>query len=443
MSKSVAPVPLANRHLYAKIFGALIVLFPAAALAIQRGGNTIMFLTVALGAVILMTDRQRGEVCSLIKTNRPVRVFVLSLCLPFFAVLIVETLHGKIVANTLDSPVRFLLAAIVFFGLRRIVDVMPKWIDLTFGVGAIAAAILALYSTTDLLAARAESSFLNPIHFGDIALLLGSLSLVSIHWLSHDRPWIVALKVLGAVAGGYASWASQSRGGWIALPCLLAVWTLWHKHPSSLSRRRGIALAAALLLASTFASQMVRDRFEEVRTDLISLAAGKPDTSVGIRLELWKAAGKLIEERPVLGLGAHGYRDAMPAMAAAGTLTPLAADYGKGEVHNQILAYAVDYGLLGVLCILGVYLGPAYFFIRAARIREGHVQQRAALMGLMTAVAFAIFGLTVETFNLKVTVGFYSTMLALFAAFAYPVEHSVDTADDKASVARHSRPPSC
>ncbi|WP_026131515.1 hypothetical protein [Pandoraea sp. B-6] len=165
MSKSVAPEPLANRHLYAKIFGALIVLFPAAALAIQRGGNTIMFLTVALGAVILMTARQRGEVCSLIKTNRPVRVFVLSLCLPFFAVLIVETLHGKVVANTLDSPVRFLLAAIVFFGLRRIVDVMP-------------------------------------------------------------------------------------------------------------------------------------------------------------------------------------------AMAAAGTLTPLAADYGKGEVHNQILAYAVDYGLLGVLCIL-------------------------------------------------------------------------------------------
>jgi O-antigen ligase len=130
-------------------------------------------------------------------------------------------------------------------------------------------------------------------------------------------------------------------------------------------------------------------------------------------------------------------------MAASGELTPLAADYGKGEVHNQILAYAVDYGLLGVLCILGIYLGPAYFFIRAARVRDSHAAQRAALMGLMTVVAFAIFGLTVETFNLKVTVGFYATMLALFAAFAYPVDNSVDTTDDQLPAARHSSRPSC
>jgi O-antigen ligase len=57
-------------------------------------------------------------------------------------------------------------------------------------------------------------------------------------------------------------------------------------------------------------------------------------------------------------------------------------------------------------------------------------------MGLMTAVAFAVFGLTVETFNLKVTVSFYSTMLALLAAFAYPVESSVDTANDTSPAAR-------
>lgn len=127
----------------------------------------------------------------------------------------------------------------------------------------------------------------------------------------------------------------------------------------------------------------------------------------------------------------------MPAMAATGVLTPTAADLGKGEVHNQILAYVVDYGIvLGLLAILGVYVGPAYFFIRSATLRHHPVEHRAALMGLMTAVAFAVFGLTVETFNLKVTVAFYSTMVALFAAFAYPVENSVGTTDGTPPAAR-------
>lgn len=426
MSKSSASAQAFSRHLVANIFGTLILLFPAASLVVPRGGNTAMFVTAALGAVILLTNRRPGELCRSLRDNPHARILIISLLLPFFAILLVETLHGRVVANTLDSPVRFLLATLVFLGLRRIVDVMPTWTDLAFATGAICAALMAWYSTADLLAARAESSFLNPIHFGDIAILLGSLSLVSIHWLSHDKPWIVAFKLIGGAAGCYASWASQSRGGWIVLPCLLIIWLLWQRQPGGMKRRLTIALIGIALLASTFASQVVRDRFEMIRSDLVNLSAGDANTSTGIRVELWKAAGRLIAQRPLLGQGAHGYRDAMPGMAASGQLTPLAADLGKGEVHNQILAYFVDYGLLGLLCIVGIYAGPAIFFMRSARLSTGHVQNRAALMGLMTVVAFAVFGLTVETFNLKVTVAFYATMLALFAAFAYPVGSPAD-----------------
>lgn len=385
-----------------------------------------MFLTVALGAIVLFTGRERGEICSLVRANPHVRLLLIALVLPFFAILLVEILHGRIVANTLDSPLRFLLATFVFLGLRRIVDVMPKWTDLSFATGASAAALMAWYSTGEILSVRAASSFLNPIHFGDIAVLLGVLSVVSIHWLSRDKPWTVAFKLVGAAAGCYASWASQSRGGWIVLPVLLVVWLMWRNQPLSAARRAAIGVVVAVLLAATFSSHVVRERFEMIRSDLINLSAGNPNTSTGVRLELWKVAGKLIGQHPLLGLGAHGYRNAMPAMATSGELTPLAAELGKGEVHNQVLAYFADYGLLGLLSILSVYLGPAIFFVHSARLRRGRIENRAALMGLMTAVAFAVFGLTVETFNLKVTVAFYATMLALFAAFAYPVGSSDD-----------------
>lgn len=419
MSKAHAPTRNPGRHLFATIVGILILLFPAAALVVPRGGNTVVFLIVACGAASLFAMRKCARGRPDIPAGPYFNVFVASLCLPIVAVVFVELLHRDVVANTLDSPARFLLAVLVFLGLRHIASIIPRWIDLTFGLGAISAAFMALYSTAETLAPRAESTFLNPIHFGDIALLLGVLSVVSIHWLARDRFWLVVFKLIGA-AGCYASWASQSRGGWVALPVLLVIWLLCRPHSANLKRRAIIAGVAVVLVASTFLSSTVRDRFNNIHADLASLNAGQADTSIGIRLELWKTAVKLIRENPWTGLGAHGYRNAMPAMAAAGDLTPMAADYGKGEVHNQILAYFADYGLLGLLAILGVYLGPAYFFIRVGALQTRRREQRAALMGLMTAVAFAVFGLTVETFNLKVTVAFYATMLALLAALAYP-----------------------
>ncbi|VVE30213.1 O-antigen ligase [Pandoraea pneumonica] len=420
MSKTLAPTRNPGRHLFATIVGILILLFPAAALVVPRGGNTVMFLITACGAIALFQSRKCGKSRPCTRDRVPFGLFIASLALPVIAVLIVELLHRNVVANTLDSPVRFLVALLVFLGLRHIATTIPKWIDLTFGLGAISAAVMALYSTAETLSTRAESTFLNPIHFGDIALLLGVLSIVAIHWFRRDRFWIVAFKLLGGTAGCYASWASQSRGGWVALPVLIVVWFLYKPHADNMKRRAAIAGVAVLLIASTFLSATVRERFDAISSDLTLLRAGQADTSVGIRLELWKAAVKLIREHPLTGLGAHGYRDAMPTMAASGDLTPVAADYGKGEVHNQILAYFTDYGLLGLLAILGVYVGPAYFFIRVGAIQTERREQRAALMGLITALSFAVFGLTVETFNLKVTVAFYATMLALLAALAYP-----------------------
>ncbi|MGC7419907.1 O-antigen ligase family protein [Pandoraea pneumonica] len=386
-----------------------------------------MFLITACGAIALFRSRKCGKSHTGVGHTPYFKLFIASLALPVIAVFVVELLHGNVVANTLDSPVRFLLAVLVFVGLRHIASAIPKWIDLTFGLGAISAAFMALYSTSETLSPRAESTFLNPIHFGDIALLLGVLSIMSIHWLKRDRFWIVAFKLLGGAAGCYASWASQSRGGWVALPVLIAAWLLCKPYAGNMKRRAAIAGVAVVLVASTFLSSTVRERFDAIYSDLTLLHAGQADTSVGIRLELWKAAVKLIRENPLTGLGAHGYRDAMPTMAASGDLTPLAADYGKGEVHNQVLAYFADYGLLGLLAILGVYVGPAYFFVRVAATQTNRREQRAAFMGLMTALSFAVFGLTVETFNLKVTVAFYATLLALLAALAYP-DNPTDTA---------------
>jgi O-antigen ligase len=110
----------------------------------------------------------------------------------------------------------------------------------------------------------------------------------------------------------------------------------------------------------------------------------------------------------------------MQSFADAGVLTPAAAQTGRGETHNQFFAYLTDYGIIGGLALLSIYVAPGVIFWR--RLNAPSVPaRRAALMGLTFVVAFWIFGLTVETFDLKSTVAFYATLVAILAALAtYP-----------------------
>ncbi|WP_449412138.1 O-antigen ligase family protein [Pandoraea soli] len=345
----------------------------------------------------------------------------IALCLPFAAVMFSELIHGHVAGNTLDAPSRFLIAIAVMFALRRVSENLPAWVSFGLPLGAVAAAVMASYSVIEL-AARAESTFLNPIHFGDIALLLGVLSALSINWLKRDHVLGVIVKLVGALAGGYASWASLSRGGWIALPVMviLCIW-IGGKALNRSARGAAIVVLCAAIVLPICLSQTVRTRmFTDISLDLSNMAKGQPDSSVGVRLELYKAALILIGQNPVMGLGAHGFHDAMSPLAEKGIITPTAAELGRGEVHNQILAYTADYGIGGLIAMLAVYFVPAWFFILCIR-RGDKRARRTGLLGLLTAVAFFIFGLTVETFNLKVTTAFYATMLAVFAAIACPV----------------------
>lgn len=430
MSMSPTPSRFAGRRPLAALLSLLILAFPAATLVVPRGGNAVMFLLVVLSLVFCClpshakdgaSDRQKPLFKGCFWSAAPhERVLIVSLLLPVLFIMLAELLHGRVEANTLDSPSRFVLAILMFYGLRRANGAIGKWCDLGFALGGIAAAAVSFYFTAELAAARAESTFLNPIHFGDIALLLAVLSALSVHWLRRDTSWVVALKLIGCVGGFYASWASQSRGGWLALPAIAVICLFWG-HGLSKRARWASALLFVLVIGGTLAlSQTVRSRFDTGFSDLSAMSAGHMDTSLGIRIQLWKAAVKLIGENPVLGLGAHGYHDAMPAMAAAGVVTPMAAQYGEGEVHNQILAYTSDYGLFGLIAILAIYFGPAWFFVRSAARNQRAREHRAALMGLIVTVSFFIFGLSVETFDLKVTTAFYATMLAVLAAFAYP-----------------------
>jgi O-antigen ligase len=344
------------------------------------------------------------------------------------AVLISEMWHGAVIPSTLDSPSRFLAAAPLFLVLRQGLPRTLAWSDLSFALGALTSLGILLIAPQGLGDDRVSSPFLNAIHFGDIALILGALSILSLNWWRKDGLAVRSIKVAGLIAGLAASVLTGSRGGWIAVPFVAAL--ILYVRGRGKSRRWKVLLSLAIvaILASIFVfSPAARDRVGDISTDLTAYKHGQRDTSLGVRLQLYEAAVQIVKGHPLLGLGAHGFRDSMQSFADAGTLTPMAAQLGRGETHNQFFAYLTNYGIVGGLALLSIYVVPGMIFWKRLNAPTGPAS-RAALMGLTFVVAFWIFGLTVETFDLKMTVSFYATMVAILTALTindYQSGHAV------------------
>ncbi|CAD6509434.1 hypothetical protein LMG27952_00277 [Paraburkholderia hiiakae] len=400
---------------------AFLLAFPAIAMLVQ-GASSAVSIGAGVIAVGALGWRPAGATYGYASPGRHGLAFCVALCAPVAAVALSTLSHGHPLFRTWDSPSRFLLAIPIFLALRRAPQRIFIWADISFTLGAFAALAIALFLPRDWGDGRIGSAFLNPIHFGDLALALGVISAITLNWWRKDSAFARALKIAGLFAGLAASLLSGSRGGWAALPfvAILIVWELGRNKP--LQWKVLMPMAVALLLALVYGlSGTVRDRLGDVSSDLAQYTQGHRDTSVGIRLQLYEAASTLIAEHPVLGLGADGFRDKMTSMAKQGALTPKAAAFGEGEVHNQLLAYMANYGMVGGLALLAIYVVPAAFF--AAKLKSAsRTTRRTALMGLSFALMFFIFGLTVETFDLKSTVSFYATVLAVLAAIAERVD---------------------
>ncbi|VCU71169.1 O-Antigen ligase [Pigmentiphaga humi] len=398
---------------------------PALALWVRGSANALMFLLVLLA---IAATAWRGRLPPASRFGATVRQWWLlcaALALPFVAACLSTLAAGMRTPqvlqqlSVLDTPLRLALFAPV---LWLLLQVPARWLrQFQWGcvAGALAAALI-LHRQIGLSedGRPTQILFSNLLPFTNIALLLGLLSLLSIGWSRRAAlagKLAIALKLLGAAAGFYVSYASGARGSWVALMAVVPV--LVCLAPV----RLGAKVLAAVLLAGALAavyysSERVQQRIDEVRTEIVDYQAGRGlDSSVGNRLQLWGAAWRAFESHPLLGVSRQGYAAAMKEAAQAGVITQEAS--GFRHSHNEFMYNLATLGALGGLGMLAVYLAPAWVFLRAAR-RGTRAQRVAAAMGLVLAVGFLASGLTEVMFAMSLVAAFYGVMTALLVALA-------------------------
>jgi O-antigen ligase len=394
------------------LFGVVLLCYPALLFLIRGGMNGSLFLLAALSLFLLVRRRDNANFL-----DKKDMVFGAAMSSGLVVIFISQLYHQDLTARYFDSAARFLLAVPILLALRLVKERTLFIVQYAFPLGAIAA-FVAVMLTDPNIRYNASTSYMNHIHLGDLALMLGFLSLCSLNWIQEDRLMLKVLKMTGLIAGLAVSILSSARGGWIAIPIFVAVFVHFRTKGKLLNK---IALAMLLIVVISLLGYLlvepIRQRLWMIYSDLALFVAGNADTSIGIRFQLWKAAFHLIAENPVFGVGADGFGSAMDALSTSGYITPTAAYYGKGEVHSEILAQTVRFGIFGLLSILAIYFVPFFLFLRAAK--SGTRQQKgAAMMGMCLTLGFLVFGLTVETFNLKMTAAFYSLTVAVLLAAA-------------------------
>jgi O-antigen ligase len=132
-------------------------------------------------------------------------------------------------------------------------------------------------------------------------------------------------------AGTVITALSFSRGGYLALAAVVFVAAVLH-------RRRLPLLGAAVVALVGIAM------IPPIRTRILIETQNVYGNTIQSRLDLWTAAVKLIEHRPLVGAGLSGFQE-----MSAPYYTHLHTEANFIDPHNIVLNFWVEVGLLGLI----------------------------------------------------------------------------------------------
>ena len=317
---------------------------------------------------------------------------------------------GLAVLATGFSPVpvaafKGLLKLVSYLGvyalMRQLLAAAPQWWDRIVAAllaGELVSAVMAirqLYGDTTELARWADPNSVadgtirvygpleNPNLLAGYLIPILPIALVALlRWRTLPQRLFAAASLL---LGSIALFLSYSRGGWLGMLAALGAVVLLlvlrqTRHWTTLWRR----LFPLLLVAGGVAVLVVAvTQIEPLRIRVMSLLAGRQDSSNNFRINVWLAAIEMIQDRPWLGIG--------PGNSAFNLIYPL---YQQPK-FNALSAYSVPLELLVEGGIPNLLAGLG---LLAAAIRAGWAQLKGESTWALPALAAlaAIAGLCMQ-----------------------------------------------
>jgi O-antigen ligase len=334
--------------------------------------------------------------------------FLIILCFSAItlSLLLTQAIRGDFSIKSFDGPIRFLLAFPILIAIYKHRINFPKLLSLVIPSALLSILIFAILGTHSY-GDRLTNYYLDPIFWGNFSIILGFVSLSSIH--SQDYFLLKAYKLFGLILGISMSVLSQSRAGWIAAIIMSVAW-LYLNH-QKLTSRRTIIIYGFLICVIPLNLYLFVETFQH-RVDLATmeffqwLSNSNSISSTSVRLNMITMGIDLVSQAPFIG---HGNLKDFSSFIDINSLSTIEKD-ALNQItccgpHNELLANTLRSGVFGFLASIALYLVPIFVYLK-------NKNAMASSMGIMLSIGVFVAGFFTEMLGLKISYTFYAILTA-------------------------------
>lgn len=278
-------------------------------------------------------------------------------------------------------------------------------------VGSVSALLIGL---SDILVSgnSRASGLMHPIHFGNIALLMGFSSGIGLTFFRKNS--MRTLLWFGLFSGILASLISGSRGGWLAIPfALMLCIFIYRLSIKKILLPFFVITCLMVALMSLVPSLSMSDRFIDARVGVDRVIKSNDfDSSVGQRIEMWRMLPRFLEMNPIVGIGDASFINHRDKWIESG-------DWRLNEKYDHLHSDYIDVlarrGALGLFLTLALLYIPWRVFSTYSKNNDLKVRAIAGV-GMLVPLLFSIYGLTETMLMSKRGLVVYMTWIPIIYA---------------------------
>lgn len=278
----------------------------------------------------------------------------------------------------LQIELRFLLFPLAYFAIRQ-GHFKLEHLSIALLIGSISYLWVCL--TSDAYRVEGDE---NAVTFGNGAFLLFA-TCAALFYVSHSCT-IKIITACAAIGFMYAAYASGTRGSFLAIPALAAIFffTLPGKQKVIMA---ALVIASIVLLANSNMGQSYKRGINNVQAYFTS---NQVDSSMGQRLEQWRSAWCMFTEAPLLGKGPHQFKQAIQDSTNQCDIKVTNQKGYYQQAHSYYFNTLATKGALGLMVELGFFLCLIYLGFRKGK--------ETGILVLAVIGSMLSYGLTVDLF---------------------------------------------
>lgn len=262
-----------------------------------------------------------------------------------------------------------------------------------------------------------------PIQRGNMGMLVGVMALISYFGLNRSRWKLIAL--IGFFSGVLLSILSGSRGGWLTIIIVfLTLLIVFYKFDRKrLIKAILLVLLFLFLLILFWSSLPIQVRVEQAISDVFNYFDGNYQTSVGYRLEMWKASWLGFVERPIFGWGFESFEFVYKKHLEEYRSNSIS--YVFGHPHNDYMLFLVEMGVIGLVVMLSIFIYPLIKLFDSLKkgLSTGKLELIfLSLLGIVLVESVMEFMISDQTITKKYIFHFYIVFILLIFSSLYSRE---------------------